>query len=509
VIRMGQPGRSNFKVLIRYAADAYVPISDLRLLNPVMSIHPAATPSPELLARFAAIVGKKYAVTDPAAQAPYLVEMRGLYQGRTSLVLRPGTTAEVAAIVRLANETKTPVVPQGGNTGLVGGQIPLAGEIVLSLTRLDRVREVDPISNTMTCEAGVVLANAQAAAAAAERLFPLSLAAEGSCTIGGNLATNAGGTAVLAYGNARELVLGLEVVLADGRIWNGLSKLKKDNTGYDLKQLFVGAEGTLGVITAAVLKLFPRPHAVETAFAGVASPRAALALLNLTEERAGGAVTSFELMPRIAVEFALRHGAGTRDPLGAPHPWYVLIELSSAAREGLRASLEELLASAAERGLLADAAIATSIEQAQSFWHLRNLISETQRPEGGSIKHDVSVPVAAVPAFIEAASAAVETLIPGCRPVPFGHLGDGNVHFNVSQPVGADKAEFLAQWGTVNACVHDIVGKFHGSISAEHGIGRLKRDLLPHVKDPVTLELMRALKHTLDPNGILNPGKLL
>ena len=474
-----------------------------------MSIHPAAAPSPELLARFAAIVGKKYAVTDPAAQAPYLVEMRGLYHGRTSLVLRPGTTAEVAAIVRLANETKTPVVPQGGNTGLVGGQIPLAGEIVLSLTRLDRVREVDPISNTMTCEAGVVLANAQAAAAAAERLFPLSLAAEGSCTIGGNLATNAGGTAVIAYGNARELVLGLEVVLADGRIWNGLSKLKKDNTGYDLKQLFVGAEGTLGVITAAVLKLFPRPHAVETAFAGVASPRAALALLNLTEERAGGAVTSFELIPRIAVEFALRHGAGTRDPLGAPHPWYVLVELSSAAREGLRASLEELLASAAERGLLADAAIATSIEQAQSFWHLRNLISETQRPEGGSIKHDVSVPVAAVPEFIEAASAAVETLIPGCRPVPFGHLGDGNVHFNVSQPVGGDKAEFLAQWGAVNARVHDIVGRFHGSISAEHGIGRLKRDLLPHVKDPVTLELMRALKHTLDPNGILNPGKLL
>src|SRR5439155_49534 len=340
-----------------------------------MSIQRAAPPNPELLARFAAIVGKKYAVTDPAAQAPYLVEMRGLYHGRTQLVLRPGATAEVAAILRLANETRTPIVPQGGNTGLVGGQIPLAGELVLSLTRLDRIREVDPISNTMTCEPRVVLANAQ----------------------------------------------------------------------------------------------------------GVASPRTALALLNLAEERAGGAVTSFELMPRIAVEFALRHGAGTRDPLGAPHPWYVLIELSSAARDGLRASLEELLAAAAERGLLADAAIAASIEQAQSFWHLRNLISETQRPEGGSIKHDVSVPVAAVPEFIEAASAAVQALIPGCRPVPFGHLGDGNVHFNVSQPVGADKAEFLAQWGAVNARVHEIVGKFHGSISAEHGIGRLKRDVLPHV----------------------------
>src|SRR5438093_1910654 len=474
-----------------------------------MSIQRAAPPNPELLARFAAIVGEKYAVTDPAAQAPYLVEMRGLYHGRSPLVLRPGTPAEIAAILKLANETRTSIVPQGGNTGLVGGQIPLAGEIVLSLTRLDRIREVDPVSNTMTCEAGVVLANAQAAAAAVERLFPLSLAAEGSCTIGGNVSTNAGGTAVLAYGNARELVLGLEVVLADGRMWNGLTKLKKDNTGYDLKQLFIGAEGTLGIITAAVLKLFARPHAVETAFAGVASPRAALGLLNLAEERAGGAVTSFELMSRIAVEFALRHGPGARDPLAAPHPWYVLIELSSAGREGLRGPLEDLLAAAAQRGLVDDAAIAASIDQANSFWHLRNLISETQRPEGGSIKHDVSVPVVAVPDFIAAASAAVEALIPGCRPVPFGHLGDGNIHFNVSQPVGADKAAFLAQWGAVNARVHEIVGKFHGSISAEHGIGRLKRDLLAHVKDPVALDLMRALKCTLDPNGILNPGKLL
>ena len=474
-----------------------------------MSLQPSPAPSNELLAKFAAIVGQKYAVRDPADQAAYLVEARGLYHGRTSLVLRPGTPAEVAAILRLAHETLTPIVPQGGNTGLVGGQIPLSGEIVLSLTRLDCIREVDPVSNTMTCEAGVVLANAQAAAAAADRLFPLSLAAEGSCTIGGNLATNAGGTAVLAYGNTRELVLGVEVVLADGRIWNGLTKLKKDNTGYDLKQLFIGAEGTLGVITAAVLKLFPRPHAVETAFVGVATPRDALALLNLAEARAGGTVTSFEFMSRLAVEFALRHGPGTRDPLGAPHAWYVLIELSSAARDGLRASLEDLLAAAAERGLVADAAIATSIEQTQAFWHLRNLISETQRPEGGSIKHDVSVPVAMVPEFIERASAAVEKLIPGCRPVPFGHLGDGNVHFNVSQPVGADKAAFLAQWGAVNARVHEIVASLNGSISAEHGIGRLKRDLLPHVKDPVALDLMRTLKHALDPNGILNPGKVL
>ena len=468
-----------------------------------------APASPELLGRFAAIVGEKYAIADRTAQEPYLVEMRGLYHGRTPLVLRPGTPAEVAAILKLANETKTSIVPQGGNTGLVGGQIPIEGEIVLSLTRLDRIREVDPVSNTMTCEAGVVLANAQAAARGADRLFPLSLAAEGSCTIGGNLSTNAGGTAVLAYGNARELVLGVEVVLADGRIWNGLSKLKKDNTGYDLKNLFVGAEGTLGIITAAVLKLFPQPRAVETAFVGVASPRAALGLLNLAEERAGGAVTSFEFIARIAVEFALLHGPGSRDPLANPYPWYVLIELSSAARDGVRVQLEEVLAETAERGLVADAAIATSIEQAQSFWHLRNLVSETQRPEGGSIKHDIAVPVASVPDFIEAATAAVEALIPGCRPVPFGHLGDGNVHFNVSQPIGADKAEFLAKWGAVNACVHEIVAQFGGSISAEHGIGRLKRDLLPRVKDPVALDLMRSLKRTLDPNGILNPGKML
>jgi FAD/FMN-containing dehydrogenase len=461
-----------------------------------------------LLDRFAAIVGNKYLITDPAAQEPYLVELRGLYRGRTPAVLRPGTVAEVAAIVKLANETRTAIVPQGGNTGLVGGQIPHAGELVLSLNRLDRIREVDATSNTMTCEAGVVLAKAQDAAAAAERLFPLSLAAEGSCTIGGNLSTNAGGTAVLAYGNARDLVLGLEVVLADGRMWNGLSKLKKDNTGYDLKNLFVGAEGTLGVITAAVLKLFPRPRAVETAYVGLASPADALALFNLAGERAGGTVTSFELMSRTSVEFALRHGPGCRDPLGTPHPWYVLIELSSQAA-GLRGALEDLLGAAAERGRVTDATIAASLDQRKAFWHLRDMLSDVQRFEGGSIKHDVSVPIAAVPDFIAQASAAVEALIPGCRPAAFGHLGDGNVHFNVSQPVASDAAQYLARWDEMGAVVNRIVTKLHGSISAEHGIGQLKRDLLPEVKDPVALELMRALKRTLDPNGILNPGKVL
>jgi D-lactate dehydrogenase (cytochrome) len=461
-----------------------------------------------LFARFGDIVGDKYLITDPAAQEPYLVEQRGLYHGRTPAVLRPGSVGEVAAILKLANETRTPVVPQGGNTGLVGGQVPRAGELVLSLGRLDRVREVDPTSNTMTCEAGVILANAHEAAAAVDRLFPLSLAAEGSATIGGNLATNAGGTAVLAYGNARDLLLGLEVALADGRVWNGLTKLKKDNTGYDLKNLFVGAEGTLGVITAAVLKLYPRPRAVETAFVGLPSPADALALLKLAGERAGGTVTSFELMSRLSVEFALRHGPGCRDPLTTAHPWYVLIELSSQTA-GLRGALEDLLTAAVEAGCVSDAAIAASLEQRKAFWHVRDMLSDVQRHEGGSIKHDVAVPVVAVPEFIAQASAAVEAMIPGCRPAPFGHLGDGNVHFNVSQPAGADTAAYLARWDEMGTAVNAIVMKLSGSISAEHGIGQLKRDLLPQVKDAVALELMRALKRTLDPNNILNPGKVL
>jgi FAD/FMN-containing dehydrogenase len=466
-------------------------------------------PSPDLLPRFAAIVGEKYAVTDAATLAPYLIEGRDLYHGRTSMLLRPGSVAEVAAILKLANETKTPLVPQGGNTGLVGGQIPLDGELLLSLTRLDEIREVDPSSNTMTCEAGVVLQNAQEAATAADRLFPLTLGAEGSCTIGGNLSTNAGGTGALAYGIARDLVLGLEVVLADGRVLNLMSKLKKDNTGYDLRNIFVGAEGTLGVITAAVLKIFPRPRALETAFIGVPSPQAALKLLNLALEQVGGTVTSFELIVRDMIDFAVRHGHGVRDPLSAKHPWYVMLEVSSQHKEGLRDSVENLLAAAVEHGLVSDATIAANIEQTRAFWHLRHVLPEVQKPEGGSIKHDVSVPVAAVPDFIAEASAAVQKLIPGCRPVPFGHLGDGNIHFNVSQPVGADTMQFLARWDDVNAAVDKIVLKHHGSFSAEHGIGRLKRETLAKVKDPVALDLMRGLKRMLDPNGIINPGKVL
>jgi len=474
-----------------------------------MSPQLRRAPAPELLPRFASIVGDKYAITDPAALEPFLIEGRGLYHGRSAMLLRPGSVEEVVAILKLANKTKTPLVPQGGNTGLVGAQIPFDGELILSLTRLDKIREVDPASNTMTCEAGVVLAKAQEAAAAVDRLFPLSLGAEGSCTIGGNLSTNAGGTAALAYGIARELVLGLEVVLADGRIMHLLSKLKKDNTGYDLRHIFVGAEGTLGIITAAVLKLFPRPRAVETAFIGVPSPAAAVKLLNLARARTGGTVTTFELIVRDAIGFAVRHGHGVRDPLSRAHPWYVLMEVSSQNNEGLHESVEQLLADAIKQGLVTDATIAASIDQSKAFWHLRHMLPEVQKPEGGSIKHDISVPVAAVPDFIAEASEAVQKLIPGSRPVPFGHVGDGNIHFNVSQPVGADQAQFLARWGEVNAVVDKIVLKYQGSISAEHGIGKLKRDSLPKVKDPVALELMRGLKRMLDPNGILNPGKVL
>jgi D-lactate dehydrogenase (cytochrome) len=469
---------------------------------------PRAVISPDIIARLTQIVGANNAITDPAEQEGYLVEERGLYHGHTPLVLRPGSVAEVAAILRLANETKTPIVPQGGNTGLVGGQVPHGGEVLLSLRRLNRIREVDATSNAMTCEAGVVLAKAQAAAADVDRLFPLSLGAEGSCTIGGNLSTNAGGTSALAYGVARDLVLGLEVVLADGQIWHGLNKLKKDNTGYDLKHLFMGAEGTLGVITAAVLKLFPRPRAVETAFIGLPSPRAAIALLNLVQERTGGAATSFELIKSLGLELALRHGRGVRDPLPSKHPWYVLLQLSSQSA-GLRAVMEDVLAAAAERGLIEDATIAESLDQAKAFWHIREILPEAQKPEGGSVKHDISVPIASVPQFLEQADAAVEKLIPGVRPVPFGHIGDGNIHYNVSQPVGADKEAFLARWYEVNAVVDDVVAKLGGSISAEHGIGVMKRDLLPGVKDPVALNLMRTFKRTLDPNNILNPGKVV
>jgi len=464
--------------------------------------------SPETIARFRAIVGDKYAVTDAAEIAPYLTEERDLFHGRSPLVLRPGSTAEVSAICKIASEQRIALVPQGGNTGLVGGQTPHHGEVVISMRRMDKIRDIDTASNTMTCEAGVVLQVAQQRAAEADRLFPLSLGAEGSCTIGGNLSTNAGGTTALAYGVAREMALGLEVVLADGRILNVLSKLKKDNTGYDLRNLFIGAEGTLGIITAATLKLFPKPRAIETVFVGLKSPADALKLLSIAQNEAAGSLTSFELLADIAVDFSVRHGIDIREPLTGKHPWFVLMELSSS-RDDARGTLESILGRGMEQEIVDDAVIAANLSQRAGFWKLRDEMSAAQKPEGGSIKHDISVPVAAVPAFIAEANAAVVKLIPGARPVPFGHLGDGNIHYNVSQPIGANAADFLARWHDVNVVVFEIVLRMGGSISAEHGIGVMKRDLLPTVKDPVALELMRGLKRMLDPKGILNPGKVL
>jgi len=471
--------------------------------------QPTRTLAPDLLARFIGIVGQRYAVTDRQAQEPYLVEMRDLYHGQTPVVLRPGSVNEVAAILKLANETKTAIVPQGGNTGLVGGQIPFNGEIVLSLTRLDKIREVDAVSNTMTCEAGVTLQRAREAAAVADRLYPQLLPSEGTCTIGGNLSTNAGGVAAIAHGIARSHALGLEVVLADGRVLHNLNKLKKDNTGYDLKNLFIGSEGTLGIITAATLRLVPRPRSIETAFVGVHSPQASVDLLGIASERTSGGVTSFELMARSGVDAVVTHDAASRNPLAGPHPWYVLVELSSQARSGLREVLEEILSEGQQKGLVLDATIADSLGQGKAFWRIREMFGEVQRHIGASIKHDVSVPVAAIPAFIEEVNGAVTKFIPGCRPLPFGHVGDGNIHYNVTQPEGADKEKFLARWDEVNAVVFAVVKKFGGSISAEHGVGVMKRDILHLYKDPVALELMRGLKRMLDPNGILNPGKVL
>ena len=473
-----------------------------------MNVQTKPTLAPDLLKRFTAIVGAKYAITDPQVQQSYLVEMRDLYKGRSPLVLRPGSVEEVAAIVKLANETRTAIVPQGGNTGLVGGQIPFNGEIVVSLTRLDKIREVDPISNTITVEAGVTLQRTRETAAKADRLYPQLLPSEGTCTIGGNLSTNAGGVAAVAHGIARSHALGLEVVLADGRVLNDLNKLKKNNTGYDLRDLFIGAEGTLG-ITAAVLKLVPRPRSTETAYVGVANPDAALRLLTIAEQRLPGGITSFELIARVGIEAAIKYVAGVRDPLGKPYDWYVLMELVSPAKDGLHDIMEEILAAGADQGVVLDATIAASLEQAKAFWFIRENFAEIQRRLGASIKHDVSVPVAAVPQFIAEANAAVTKLIPGSIPLPFGHAGDGNIHYNVTQPPGADQNEFLKRWDEVNKVVYEIVTRLGGSISAEHGVGVMKRDQLPDYKDPVALDLMRTLKRALDPNNILNPGKVL
>ncbi len=462
-----------------------------------------------LLETLASIVGAQHVQTDADQLEGALVEPRGLYRGAARALVRPSSTAEVAAVVAACAAARVPITPQGGNTGLVGGQIPMGPEILLSLKRLNRIREMDPLADSMIVEAGVTLAECQAAADRADRLFPLSLASEGTCTIGGNLATNAGGVAVLAYGNARELATGVEVVMPDGRVVDVLSKLRKDNTGYDLKDLFIGAEGTLGIITAAALKLFARPKGRETAFIGLETPERALALFRSARESFGASVVSFELMPRIAIDFVTRHARGARDPLSTAYPWYVLVEIATQTAGGLADAMTDWLGQVAEAGLIEDAALAASGDQRAAFWALRENISDVQKFEGGSIKHDVSVPLGAVPAFLAEATAAVARRNPGARVVAFGHMGDGNIHFNVSQPVGADKAAFLSDWEGMNEVVHDIVARYQGSFSAEHGVGRLKRDLLARKKDPAALDVMRAIKAALDPLGIMNPGKVL
>jgi FAD/FMN-containing dehydrogenase len=479
-----------------------------------MSQHPAlrlASLSPDLIARFAAIVGPQHALTDPDQQLPYLREMRDMYEGRASIVLRPASTEEVSQILALANERGIPVVPQAGNTGLVGGQTPQNGEILLSVARLKRVRSVDPQGFTMTVEAGLTLAEAQAAADDVNRLFPLSLPSEGTCQIGGNLGTNAGGVGVLAYGNTRQLVLGLEVVLADGRVWNGLSALKKDNTGYDLKDLFIGSEGTLGVITAAVLKLFPKPAEKATAFAALPDLDSALALFSLGQETAGPSFTAFEVMAHIVVDTVVKHARGARNPFpGSHHPWYVLLETSGLKPDGsAERLLTETLMAASERGIVADAVVAGSLGQARDFWFLRESYSEAQKPLGASIKNDVSVPVNAIPEFIRRADAEMQRICPGARPIPISHFGDGNVHYNISQPEGMDRARFMALWDEMVHAVHDVVLSLNGSISAEHGIGVMKRAELAQVKGAVAMDLMRGIKAAFDPKGILNPGKVL
>jgi D-lactate dehydrogenase (cytochrome) len=457
------------------------------------------------------IVGPRGWIADPAECEPYLVEARHLWRGATSLVVRPASTEEVAAVVRICAETRLPIVPQGGNTGLVGGGVPSADgqNIVLALGRMNRIRAIDPVNFTMTAEAGCILAQLQEAAAEVDRLFPLSLGAEGSCQIGGNLSTNAGGIAVLRYGNTRELTLGLEVVLPDGRVWDGLRGLRKDNTGYDLKQLFIGGEGMLGIITAATVKLFPRPREIETAFLGLGRVEDVMDLFARSRAATADQLTAFELIPRAALDLALANVPGTLDPLSDPHPWYVLLEMSSSQTDsGIRGLLERLLETALADNLIADGVIAETGAQARQLWRIREAIVEAQ-DYSGSIKHDVSVPVSCVAEFILRATATVTERLPGIRPMAFGHVGDGNIHFNLTQPDGADTAAYLARWHEFNDIVHGIVRELRGSISAEHGVGRLKRDEIIHYKSPVEIELMRTIKRALDPDNIMNPGKVV
>jgi FAD/FMN-containing dehydrogenase len=464
----------------------------------------------EITAQLTALIGSHAVIGEPDRMGNYLNEPRRRFHQVAAAVALPASVEEVQATLRWSHENQVGIIPQGGNTGLVGAQVPLHGdEVIVSLARLDRIRAIDVAAGTMTAEAGVILENAHKAAEAEGTIFPLWLASQGSARIGGVLSSNAGGVNVLAYGNARELTMGVEAVLADGRLYRGLNSLKKDNTGYDLKDLLVGAEGTLGIITAATLKLFPKPEDYETAIVNIAGPEAALTLFQFLRERIGGRLNAFEIVPALGLDMQLRHGMLDRDPTAGPSPWYALIEVSRM-KGGAPGALMVAIEAAFADGLIDNAVLAESLSDRTRMWAFREQMSEVQSKEGASIKHDVSVPIAAVPQLIAEGIAAAERLVPGIRPVPFGHMGDGNIHFNFSQPLGADPKAFMAASDEkLHEAIYEIVLRLGGSVSAEHGIGQLKRELLVQVKDPVALDMMRAIKSALDPKGILNPGKML
>jgi len=460
------------------------------------------------------IAGPKGWIDNQDDMQPFLIEPRNLYHGKTPLVLLPDSTGQVAEIVSYCARHHIPVIPQGGNSGLVGGSIPggEGTEILLSLKRLNHIRQQDIANQTITVEAGCILSHIQDIAKEMDCLFPLSLAAEGSCMIGGNLSTNAGGVNVLHYGTMRAQVLGMEVVLPSGEIWHGLSGLRKDNTGYDLKQLFIGAEGTLGIITAATLKLYPYPHEKQTAFVAVADPKAAIDLLTHARSISGNCLTAFELMPRLGIDIVTRHMPGCKDPMTAVYDWYILLECTSSFSRDLLdldAVMARILSTALDKGLLLDGVIAKNEAESANLWRLREMMSEAQKHEGGSIKHDISVPISAIAAFIDHAEEVTLATIPGARPLPFGHLGDGNLHYNISQPQDMDKQVFLDQWALLNQRIHDVVKKFNGSFSAEHGIGRMKTGEMLRYKSTVDLDLMRQIKNALDPDTIMNPNVIL
>jgi FAD/FMN-containing dehydrogenase len=459
-----------------------------------------------MLERLRAFLGERYVLTG-ADMAAYVAEERGLLPSHPLAVLRPGSVADMAEVMAWCYEAGLPMVPQGGNTGLCGGAVAQNPAVILATDRLTSIRDIDPHGRTITVEAGCILADVQKAAAEQDCLFPLSLAAEGSCRIGGNLSTNAGGVHVVRYGSMRDLVLGIEAILPDGRVWNGLRALRKNNAGYDLKQIFVGAEGTLGLITAAVLKLFPAPRDVQTGCVAVASPQAAVSLLALVRQCSGDTVTACELMPRRALEFVMQ--SGLADPVPMDSPWYVLLELSSSRPNGLGSALEECLQQAMEAGLVGDGVLAQSEQQRQALWRVRETIPEAQKRYGASIKHDVSVSLPRVPVMIERCVKAVSAMVPGVRPVPFGHMGDGNIHLNFTQPEDMETADFMALRPSIHRIVHDIVADLEGSIAAEHGVGALKVEELRRYVDPLELEMMQRLKTAFDPKGLMNPGKIL